>query len=100
MSNNSRVGKQIECLFRLDQLIASNDSIAEFLRAEDLLSKEEVKGIKSASDTAKALQGHLSRLSSSNKLQLLEYEWTLLPVERLKITIVTDRNSMEFSYNY
>jgi hypothetical protein len=65
-----------------------------------LILKEEIKGIRSAPNKAKDLQAKLSNLSKEGKLQLLEYEWNLLPVERIKISIVTDRVSKDFSYNF
>jgi hypothetical protein len=86
-------------LARLDELIASNDSIMEFLMAEELITKEERKAIKSSADQAKALQGFLSAMKGK-KLQLIEYEWILLPEERLKLLLITDRNSKEFSFNF
>jgi hypothetical protein len=95
----NKTNLEIKCLARLDELAATNESITEFLIAEDLMSKEERKAIKASSDTAKALQGHIAKMKG-NKLQLVEYSWELLPEERLKVILVTDRNSKEFSYNY
>jgi len=56
--------------------------------------------MRSSADVAKVLHTKLASLSKSNKLQLLEYEWVVLPVERMKITIITDRMSKEFSHGY
>jgi hypothetical protein len=95
----SKTDLEIKCLARLDELLASNDSIMEFLIAEELLNKEQRKAIKSSHDIAKALQLFLASMKG-NKLQLIEYEWVLLPEERLKVTLVTDRNNREFSFNY
>jgi hypothetical protein len=95
----SKTNLEIKCLARLDELLATNGTIMEFLIGEDLLSKEERKAMLSASDVPKSLQAHLASLRGK-RLQLLEYEWTLLPEERLKVTIITDRNSREFSFNY
>lgn len=95
----SRIDLEIRCLARLDELLATNDSIMEFLIAEELLSKEQRKAIKASHDVPKALQEFLGSLKG-NKIQLIEYEWVLLPDERLKLTLVTDRNNREFSFNY
>jgi hypothetical protein len=95
-----RSSKEIESLARLNELISAYDSILEFLLAENLISREEVKAIKSSSETPKVLHTKLAHLSKTLKLQLLEYEWVVLPLERVKITIVTDRDSKEFSYGY
>ena len=95
----SKINLEIKCLARLDELLATNDSIMEFLIAEDLLTMPQRKALKASSDVSKALQAYLGSMKG-NKLQLLEFEWVLLPDERLKVLIVTDRNSREFSYNF
>jgi hypothetical protein len=79
--------------------MATNTTILEFLVAEDLMTREERKGVLASSDVPKAIHTFLAKMKGK-QLQLLEYEWTLLPEERLKITIITDRNSKEFSFNY
>jgi hypothetical protein len=95
----NKVRAQIECLARLDELIATNTTIMDFLLAEDLMTREERKGLLASSDVAKSLQAFLGNMKGK-QLQLLEYEWVLLPEERLKVTIITDRNNKEFSYNF
>jgi len=96
----NKTRRQIDCLQRLEELTTSREEIFAFLFADNLITKEEVKSIKSSSDQAKALQAFLAHISRENKIQLLEYEWHILPVERVKILIVTNRNSKEFSYNF
>ena len=96
----NKVQKQTECLKRLQELTTSQDEILAFLLAESVISKEEITAIKRSPDQAKTLQAHLAMISSTNKVQLVEYEWQFLPIERLKVLIVTDRNSKEFSYNF
>jgi len=76
------------------------DNILAFLQGESLASKEEIKTIRSSPDSAKAIWYLLAGLSAGGKLQLLEYEWQMLPVERIRIHIVTDRNNQEFTYNF
>lgn len=96
----SKASKEIECLMRLDGLTPSYDGILEFLHSEDLISRGEGKAIRSSSEVAKKLHEKLTTLSKTKKLQLLEFEWTMLPIERIKVMIVTDRMSKEFSFNY
>ena len=96
MSNTS---KEIEFLSRLDELTSSTEMILEFLTNEGLVTKDQRKAILSSSDKAKAVQLYL-RTMKGKQLQLLEYIWEVLPVERLKATIVTDRATKEFSYNF
>jgi hypothetical protein len=64
-----------------------------------LLTKEQRKGMNASPDVPKVLQAYIASMKG-NKLQLLEFEWIFLPVERIKITIITDRNTGEFTYNF
>jgi hypothetical protein len=97
---SARKSKEIECVKRLDELTTVYETLLDFLRDEELISKEERRDCTLCSDKAKWLWNQLAILRDTKKIQLLEYEWVILPVERAKITIVTDRNSREFSYGY
>ncbi len=72
------------------------EELIAFLLQEFLLSKEELKAIRVSPEQARMLQAKLAALSDERLLQLLEYEWTLLPTERIRINIVTDRGFKEF----
>lgn len=88
--------REVECLKRLQQLSPVYEELIQFLLQEYLLSKEELKVIKNSPDQGKLLQAKLASLSEERKLQLLEFEWSLLPTERIKVNIVTDRGFKEF----
>ena len=96
----NKVRREIECLNRLHTLNPTFDDMFAFLFQEGLVSREYIKDTKAAADIGKVLQGKLSELSKENKLQLLEYEWTILPVERIKVLIITDRNQKSFDWNF
>lgn len=98
MNTNKR--KEIECLARLHALSGALDDVLEFLVSEKLIAPEAVKEAKLSPETPKVVHQMLADLSTTEKVQLLEYEWTILPVERIKILFVTDRNSKEFTYNF
>jgi hypothetical protein len=89
--------REIECLKRLQELSPVYEELIAFFMQELLMTKEELKIIKSSPEQGKLLQAKLASLSVENKIQLLEYEWSILPVERIKISIVTDRGFKEFS---
>lgn len=95
-----KTSKEIECLARLDTFISSQEMILDFLQEEALISKEERRACQLTQDKAKWLWTTLSALSKKGTLQLLEYSWEVLPVERLKVVIVTDRNNREFAFGY
>lgn len=96
----NKTRREIECIARLQQLGGNVDDILEFLLGENLILKEDARVLRLNPEVAKAMQLMLHGLSTSGKLQLLEYEWTILPVERIKIHIITDRASREFVYNF
>ena len=96
----NKTRREIECIARLQQLGGSCDDILEFLIGENLVLKEEARVLRLNPEVAKAMQLMLSNLQRSGKLQLLEYEWTILPVERIKIHIITDRANREFVFNF
>jgi hypothetical protein len=89
--------REIECLQKLHSSTVIYEELVQFLRAERLLSQDELLVIRGDPDKAKRLQAKLADLSRDNKLELLEYEWVLLPVERIKIVIVTENGLKEFT---
>lgn len=95
--NNTR--REIECLSRLQATTQQLDQILFFLKQENLIDDNRVKSTRQSADHAKEIQLILRELQTKQRLQLLEYEWTLLPVENIKISIVTDRNQAEFVFN-
>ena len=96
----SKAGKEIECLQKLDELTSCYDELLEFLQSEKLLTREESRAIRSSADIAKMIHTKLLVLSKTDKLQLLEFMWEVLPIERIKITIITDRMTKELAYGY
>lgn len=96
----NKTRRQIECIARLQHLGGNVDDILEYLLGENLILKEDARVLRLNPEAAKAMQLMLAKLHHDNKFQLLEYEWTILPVERIKIHIITDRSSKEFVYNF
>ena len=94
----SKKSKQIECLDRLNELNGSIQEIVLFLREEKLITNDEVNQVRQSPMQAKELQALLAKVSTNEKIQLLEYQWSLLPVEIITITIITDSVKREFAY--
>jgi len=80
-------------------LAGNIDEVVAFLLSERLLTEFQFSVLKQESDKAKYLCLHLEDLKKTEKLLLLDYEWVILPVERLKLTIVTERINKEFTYS-
>jgi hypothetical protein len=81
----------------MQELTPMFDELVAFLTQEYLLDREELKVFKGSPEQAKLLQVKLATLSEERKIQLLEYEWSLLPVERIRINLVTDSGFKEFN---
>ena len=94
----NKTAREIECLTRLDQLTGQSSDIMYFLKDEGLIPDASVKNTKNSPSPIKELHVLIKSLQRDNKLQLLEYEWQILPVERITLSIVTDRSNKKFSY--
>jgi predicted nucleic acid-binding protein len=94
-----KAGREMECLERLENLTGQLEDILVFLKLENLIDDNAIKKVRTSSNSPKEVREVLSQLKTDGKLQLLRYEWNVLPVENILITIITDRNQKEFSYN-
>lgn len=90
---------EVDCLERYARLSNSLEDIMVFLLEEKIATPDEIKSVRSSADAPRSLQSLMYRIKGEGRIQLLEYNWEVLPVERIKIVIVTDRNSKEFVYN-
>ena len=95
----NKVKREIECLKRLQEMTSQLDDIMLFLRTEGLIEDNHIRIAKNSPDTAKEVQLLLHDLQKRGQLQMLEFEWTLLPVENICVHIITDRNQREFVFN-
>lgn len=90
---------KILCLQRLQDATGQLPDILEFLKQEQLVDDLQMKSVKQSPDYAKDIFHILNDLQVRNKLQLLEFEWNVLPVENILLTIITERNQREFTFN-
>lgn len=90
--------REVECITRLQEMSPVIEELSTFLVAEKLLSPEELKAIKGAPDKAKQLQAKLVSLSETGGIHLLEFEWQVLPVELIRLTLVTVSGHKEFYF--
>lgn len=95
----SKTKREIECLQRLQALTGQLDDILQFLKQEGLVDGNQMKSVALSPERAKETQLILRTLQLAGKLQLLEYRWDVLPVENIIISVITDRNNKEFSFN-
>ncbi len=93
--------KQIDFLERLFVTLKCRTEILQFLKDEKLITDDEMQTI-----LHEQHQSHptkiamlLSELQTKEALQLVDYEWTILPKELLKLTIVSENGKTEFLYS-
>lgn len=95
----SKVKREVECLNRLQEMTGQLEDILGFLKQENLVDDNQLRSVKLSADHPKEVRGILADLKVKQKIQLLQYEWSVLPVENIAITIITDRNQKEFIFN-
>jgi hypothetical protein len=91
--------KNIDFLNRLFTLQHSKVEILQHLKDEFLITDDVMQGILSAHHTQHAtkIAFLLKDLEANGVLSLLSYEWTILPQELLKLTLVSKQSKKEFS---
>lgn len=99
MVEMSKIKKEIDCLTRLNELTGQIPDILQFLLEEDIIKADKLKWINHQPDKAKELQVILRDAAVTKKVQMVTYDWSILPVENICINIVTDQNQKEFVYN-
>lgn len=72
--------------------------IAETLYVDGVISLQEMQTLKSAEDKQLELFKLIEMANKTQKISLLDYEWTLLPTQKIKLTIVTQHGVREFAY--
>jgi sulfur carrier protein ThiS len=93
--------KKIEFLDRMFKVLHCRNDILEHLKLQKLITDDVMQGIlHDAHQThSTRIAGLLDELASTDKVQLVSYEWTILPKELMKLTIVTDSDKKEFVYS-
>ena len=91
---------QIDCIKKLDTLTHCMREIADFLRSEKIISQQTRSSLLMGNnDDAVAIYFELEIAIQEERLQMVDYVWTVLPHETISITIVTEVTNKTFSYN-
>jgi hypothetical protein len=92
---------ELQCLQRLIEKTNCQQEITEWLVTEKLLTKDAEKAIyanKSHTNIIYEIHKVLQSLRDNERVQLLDYVWNILPVEQIRITIVSDNERHEFTH--
>lgn len=89
--------KEIQCLSRLIKKTSCYESILDFLLQEKVIDKaDHPRGDK---DKAFHLYNLIENGKQKETLILVSYEWILLPVEHINLTLVSKMTRKEFIYD-
>jgi hypothetical protein len=77
----------------------SHVDLLDWMVESKLIDKSAIVDCKSNLTTAELAYLALNKAAQNDKVMLLDYEWAILPREYIKITVVTDREKKEFTYN-
>ena len=92
---------ELECLQRLIKKTNCQQEITDWLIAEKLISKDAATAIYANKSHVKIIyeiHKTLQSLRDNERVQLLDYVWNILPVEQIRITIVSDNERHEFTH--
>jgi len=93
---------QVEFLNKLFDKLKCRADILQFLRDEKLITDDNMQSLlHDHHHTVHASQifGILTELTKAEKLQLVDYEWKVLPNELMKLTIVAVEAKKVFEYS-
>lgn len=94
------LNKKIECILRLIKKEESYVDIVNWLIEQRITTLQDAKGQTRDQEKAEFLYYSLKKGVEMEKIQLLDYEWSVLPLEQIKITCITDREKKEFTYGH
>ena len=94
------MNRQIDCFARLMSLQGSLDDVIDFLLEEKMMKPEEVPTYRKEVNKSQYVWNLFNEAKKAEKIMLFDFEWQLLPIERIKITIVTERSSKSFHHNH
>lgn len=93
----SILNNRIECVKTLINKNGYYD-LMEWLQENKILDKERWKNADSLQLKSELVVRSLSAAEQDQRLLLLDYEWTILPLETIRIMCVTDKEKKEFTF--
>jgi len=93
--------RRVEFLNRIFDLLRCRTAILEYLKEEKLITDNAVQTLLNEHHSlhASRIATLFEDLHKNDKLQLVDYEWTILPFEHLKLTLISHSGKKEFEYN-
>ena len=92
--------KEIDCITRLFKLTDCYSELVDFLIEEKIVTDGVLANLKLELNKPRFLHDILKQAEKDDKLLLLSFDWVLLPVERMRMRLITERSNKEFAYRY
>lgn len=92
--------KELDCLKRMFKLTHCYNDLVDFLLEEKLINDSQLTNLKLELDKAKFLYELIKKAEKDDKILLFSFDWVVLPVERIRIRLITERNTKELTYQY
>ena len=94
------MNKKVECIKRLFKKQSCYHTMCEWLIELKLLTKQEANTFTREQERAEFMLLILEKAEKEEKFMLLDFEWTILPLETIKIMITTEREEKVFSFGH
>lgn len=93
---------ETQCIRRIMKLESNYDEFIDFLKEYRLINDSELADLKISTEENRisTIHSKIREAEDADKIQLVAYDWILLPKERIRITIVTERETKYFSHNW
>lgn len=94
------IKRKIDCLNRLFELTKCRTEVLQYLKSEKIITDDVMAGILHGNHNTHSTQiaTLLQECAKKETVQLVDYEWTILPKELIRLTIVTANSKKEFLY--
>lgn len=93
---------EIDCLIKLNNKVNCFADMIDFLSNEKIISRNEVAGLVNAQKLELPYELHriLKHALKEELLQLLDYQWEILPQEKIRVSIITKQTHKDFAWNF
>lgn len=96
--SSSRVLRKLKALEIINNKSVHALDMAESLLRDRVITSAQMEEIKTSNSRSESLLRALESASKEGRVQLLDYEWQILPTQRVVLTIVTDSGIKEFKH--
>ena len=94
------MNKKIECIKRLLKKNSAYNEMCEWFLEQKLTTDQEINSYTRLDERAQFIFNILEKANEDSNFQMVDWEWSILPLELIKITCITHRDVKVFSYGH